>query len=131
MLPFSIQLQPGKPVFDQMIEAFHRALARGDLRDGDAFPSVRAMSRDLKISPTTAHKVVAHLKDRGFLISQPGVGMLVTAPDLPEKTERLDLLDTDLKRLIKQARDLQIDPHDLTTRIEELWHGTHQEPTDS
>lgn len=123
MLPFSIQLKPGKPVFDQLVEAFHRALASGQLRDGDAFPSIRNLSRELKISPTTAHKVVAHLKDRGFLISQPGVGTLVTAPTLPEKPDRLRLLEPETQALIQQARDLQLSPDDLATLIRQLWDG--------
>lgn len=128
MLPFPIQFQPGRPVFDQLVEAFHRALVRGDLRDGDTFPSVRTLSRDLKISPTTAHKVVAHLKDRGFLVSQPGIGMLVTAPALPEKEERLNLLDPAIEKLITQARDLRLSPDDLQKRIHALWQ--RNPPTD-
>lgn len=119
MLPFSIQLKPGKPVFEQLIEAFHRALANGQLRDGDPFPSVRALSRELKISPTTAHKVVAHLKDRGFLVSLPGVGMQVTTPTLPDKNSRLKLLEKDVNNLIKQARNLNLSLEDLKTLIDQ------------
>ena len=118
MLPFTIQLKPGKPVFEQLIEAFHRALANGQLRDGDPFPSVRSLSRELKISPTTAHKVVAHLKDRGFLVSLPGVGMQVTAPSLPDKEARLKLLEKDVDALLKQARDLNLSPDDLKSLID-------------
>lgn len=123
MLPFSIQLKPGKPVFDQLVQAFHRALASGQLRDGDAFPSVRAMSRELKISPTTAHKVVAHLKDRGFLVSLPGVGMLIAAPNLPDKQERLKLIEADATALIQQARDLKLSTADIEALIHRLGNG--------
>ena len=119
MLPFTIQLKPGKPVFEQLIEAFHRALANGQLRDGDPFPSVRSLSRELKISPTTAHKVVAQLKDRGFLVSRPGVGMQVTAPTLPDKSARLKLLEKDANNLLKQARDLNLSPEDLKNLIDQ------------
>ncbi|MEM9282518.1 MAG: GntR family transcriptional regulator [Verrucomicrobiota bacterium] len=119
MLPFTIQLKPGKPVFEQLIEAFHRALASGQLRDGDPFPSVRALSRELKISPTTAHKVVAHLKDRGFLASRPGVGMQVTAHTLPDKNARLQLLEKDVEALLRQARDLNLTREDLKNFIDQ------------
>ncbi|MEM9016710.1 MAG: GntR family transcriptional regulator [Verrucomicrobiota bacterium] len=120
MLPFSIQLQPGRSVFKQLVEAFHRALASGQLRDGDSFPSVRTISRELKISPTTAHKVVAHLKDRGFLVSLPGVGMQVAAPNLPDKEERLRLMEADAISLIQRARDLKLSSDELNTLIRRL-----------
>ena len=119
MLPFPIQIKPGKPVFEQLIEAFHRALASGQVRDGDAFPSVRSLSRELKISPTTAHKVVAHLKDRGFLVSLPGVGMQVAAPTLPDKKARLKLLERDVNNLLKLARDLKLSSEDLKSLIDQ------------
>ena len=124
MLPFFIQLRPGKPVFDQIVQAFHEALVSGQMRDGDAFPSVRTVSRELKISPTTAHKVVAHLKDRGFLVSQPGIGMLVTAPDLPSKEDRLRLLEGDMEKLIARARDLSLSKKDLGDLLQQLWNPT-------
>ena len=54
MLPFTIQLQHGEPVYEQMLAAVRRALFSGQLRDGDAFPSVRVLSQELRISPTTA-----------------------------------------------------------------------------
>jgi GntR family transcriptional regulator len=120
VLPFTIQLKPGKPVFDQLVEAFHRGLANGQLRNDDPFPSVRSLSRELKISPTTAHKVVAHLKNRGFLVSRPGVGMQVTAPTLPDKAARLRLLENDAGALLRQARDLSLSASDLKQLIDQL-----------
>jgi DNA-binding transcriptional regulator YhcF (GntR family) len=77
MLPFSIQLQDGSPVSDQILLAVRKALLTGQMKAGDEFPSVRTLSQELKISPTTAHKVVLLLKDAGWLNSRPGIGMVV------------------------------------------------------
>ncbi len=121
MIPFIITLRPGKPVFDQLVQAFHHALVSGQLRDGDSFPSVRALSRELKISPTTAHKVVAHLKDRGFLVSLPGVGMQVSAPQLPDLEARLVLLEGSARRVIREARDLSVSKAELAQLLDRLW----------
>ncbi|MEM7697868.1 MAG: GntR family transcriptional regulator [Verrucomicrobiota bacterium] len=120
MLPFSVNLRPGTAVSEQLLAAFHRALANGQLRDGDAFPSVRAISRDLKISPTTAHKVVTHLKDRGFLVSLPGIGMQVVAPDLAPAAERLALLEPAAADLLRRAEELSLSATDLATLLENL-----------
>ncbi len=125
MLPFSFHLQDGEPVSDQIIRAAHRALADGDLQPGDLFPSVRALALDLKISPTTAHKVIAQLKDLGFLISRPGIGMVVQIPNLPPLSVRLDLLTPSARRFLTEARSLHLSLDEIKSLLERL-----QSPTD-
>src|SRR5580698_2915317 len=65
MLPFTVQIEDGLPVSDQIVQSVRKAMLTGQLRTGDEFPSVRTLSQELRISPTTAHKVVATLKDSG------------------------------------------------------------------
>lgn len=125
MLPFSIHFQDGVPVSDQILWAVRKAVLTGQLREGDAFPSVRAMSQELKISPTTAHKVVSQLKSAGYLASRPGIGMVVTRPSLPERAERLDLIEPACRDLIEQARELNLTPDDL---VEVLRRQSPEQP---
>jgi len=73
------------------------------LAAGDTFPSVRTLSQELRISPTTAHKVVALLKDAGYLASRPGIGMVVKTPELPERGERLQHLQPICSELLREA----------------------------
>nr|WP_246417886.1 GntR family transcriptional regulator [Haloferula luteola] len=108
MLPFVLQLRDGEPVSDQVVRAAHRALANGELREGDLFPSVRGLAQELKISPTTAFKVVQELKDLGFLVSRPGVGMVVQAPQLPPVEKRQALLEPAARRFLEEARALHL-----------------------
>ena len=63
MLPFVVQIKDGVPVSDQITQAVRKAMLTGQLASGDEFPSVRALSQELRISPTTAHKVVSQLKE--------------------------------------------------------------------
>ena len=65
MLPFSIALRPGEPVVDQVVYAVTRAVVSGQLRAGDRFPSVRALSQELKVNPNTAQRIVALLVEAG------------------------------------------------------------------
>src|SRR5216117_3157331 len=74
MLPFSVSLQSGEPLVDQVVYAVTRAIVTGQLRVDDPFPSVRTLSQELKINPNTAHKIVAALVDQGFLHVRPGIG---------------------------------------------------------
>lgn len=120
MLPFSIQLRDGEPVSDQIVRAAHRALASGDLRPGDLFPSVRALAQELKISPTTAHKVIQQLKDLGFLVSRPGIGMVVHELQLPPLEQRLALIEPAARRFLEEAASLHLSPSDLQRLLERL-----------
>jgi len=117
MLPFLIQIEDGLPVSGQIIQAVRKAMLTGQLTAGDEFPSVRTLSQELRISPTTAHKVVAALKDSGYLASRPGIGMVVTTPDLPAHDERLDHLQPFCADLLKEAGDLHLAFDDVVTAL--------------
>ncbi len=108
MLPFTLRLVDGAPVSDQILAAVRKAMLTGQMRPGDEFPSVRTLSQELRISPTTAHKVVLALKDGGYLASRPGIGMVVTAPELPKLEEKLDQLAPACRGLLKEAADLHL-----------------------
>ena len=108
MLPFTIHLQDGTPVSDQILLAVRKALLTGQMKAGDAFPSVRTLSQELRISPTTAHKVVLQLKDAGWLAARPGIGMVVTVPDQPDMAERLAQISPQCAALLREAADLNL-----------------------
>src|SRR5216683_2458986 len=61
MTHFGLVLQPGQSIFDQLVSAAQKAILSGELTEGQAFPSVRALAADLKIHPNTAHKAVQYL----------------------------------------------------------------------
>lgn len=126
MLPFQITFTDGQPASDQLIQAVRRAILAGDLRDGDAFPSVRTLSQELKISPTTAHKAVAVLKAEGLLASRPGIGMVVRSASLPDTKERLALLNPQLQQLVKEAKALQLSEKDLRNALKSLWEKNNK-----
>jgi GntR family transcriptional regulator len=119
MLPFPIQLLDGLPASDQVVLAVRRAILVGQLRDGDEFPSVRNLSQELKISPTTAHKAIGQLRDAGLLASRPGVGMVVRTAAAPDAEGRLELLSAEIEALVRKAAALNIKPKALADAVRE------------
>jgi DNA-binding transcriptional regulator YhcF (GntR family) len=117
MLPFIIEIQDGLPVSDQIVQAVRKAMLTRQLAVGDIFPSVRTLSQELSISPTTAHKVVATLKDAGYLASRPGIGMVVRTPELPDRPERLDHLQPLCRDLLREAADLHLEFKDIVEAL--------------
>jgi DNA-binding transcriptional regulator YhcF (GntR family) len=57
MLQFNLSLPKyGLPPSAQIIQAVRQGMLAGQLDAGDAFPSVRQLSRELHLSPATVQK---------------------------------------------------------------------------
>ena len=121
MIPFRVQFRPGISLFEQVVYASKKAMVSGQMRPGDPYPSVRALSKELKINPNTAHKIVAHLVAEGLLETRPGIGTVV-AP-LPDSTrkERTQLLGHEIEELVVEAKRLGIEREEMLTSIDTHW----------
>jgi len=122
MIPFRLTTQPGVPIYEQAVYAATRAIVTGQMRVGDPFPSVRVLSRELKINPNTAHKVIAQLLSDGLIESRPGVGTIVAKRPGPSSSERAALLNRRIEELVVEAKRLSIDRDEVITAIEKHWH---------
>lgn len=128
MLPFVFHLREGEPVSDQIVRAAHHALASGELKEGELFPSTRALAQQLKISPTTANKVVQQLRELGFLASRPGIGMVIQTPRLPEVKQRLALLEPAARRFMAEARALHLTVDEFEMMLRSFEDPNHPPP---
>ena len=124
MLPFTVALRPGEPIVEQVVYAVTRAIATGQLRTADAFPSVRALSHELKINPNTAHKIVAVLTEQGLLDVRPGVGTVIATPRAGSAAARSLVLESDAERLVVEARQSGVLLPDLLQAIRRHWART-------
>ena len=121
MIPFRVQFRTGISLFEQIVYAAKKAMVSGQMRPGDPFPSVRALSKELKINPNTAHKIVAHLVSEGLLETRPGIGTVVaTLPDSTRK-ERTQLLGHEIEELVVEAKRLGIGREEMLAAIAEHW----------
>lgn len=121
MIPFRLTAQPGVPIYEQAVYAATRAIVTGQMRVGDPFPSVRVLSRELKINPNTAHKVIAQLLSDGLLESCPGIGTVVAKRPGSSSGERAALLNRRIEELVVEAKRLSIGRDELTGAIEKHW----------
>jgi GntR family transcriptional regulator len=121
MVPFRITFRAGVSLFEQIVYASKKAMVSGQLRPGDPFPSVRTLSKDLKINPNTAHKIVAFLVNEGLLETRPGIGTVVAAlPDSSQK-ERTQLLGQEIEELVVEAKRLGIELAEMLSSISAHW----------
>lgn len=71
---FTIDNMSRVPVYEQIVEQAERLLLSGQLKPGDAMPSVRGLATDLGVNPNTIQKAYAELEHRGMTTSVPGRG---------------------------------------------------------
>ena len=121
MLPFSIELKPGLPIAEQVIFAVKKAVVAGQLKPGQAFPSVRVVSQELRINPNTAHKIVAALVAQGVLVTTPAVGSVVAEQAAGDRAERAELLGADLERVVVEAKKLGLTLDEVQSGLAAHW----------
>jgi GntR family transcriptional regulator len=124
--PFQFKPRPGSPLHEQVAFAARKAIVTGKFRPGDPFPSVRALSRDLKIHANTAQKVIAQLQHEGLLEVHPGIGTVVAQPSPVNRTERARVLKPDVESLTVEALRLGVPLAELQNLIAESWRRLQQ-----
>lgn len=121
MLPFRIELKPGLPVAEQVVFAVKRAVVGGQLKPGTSFPSVRALSLELKINPNTAHRITATLVSEGVLVTTPAVGSVVAERSPGDRREKSELLGAELEKLVVEAKKLGLSLDDVQAGVAAHW----------
>jgi GntR family transcriptional regulator len=121
VIPFSVHFRPGGAIYEQVIYAATKAMIAGQLRPGDPFPSVRTLSRELKINPNTAHKVITHLVSTGLLEIRSGSGTIVAKRPDASKAEKAQLLEEQFEELVVEAKRLGIEMEDILDAIARHW----------
>lgn len=121
MIPFHVDFAPGAPLYEQVVYAATKAIVSGQLRPGDNFPSVRSLSRELKINPNTAHKVVNCLVGAGLLEIRPGSAAVVAKLPTSTNAEKTNLLQNEFEQVVVEAKRLGIGLDDVQDAIARHW----------
>ncbi len=93
------------PIYDQIVRQVKGLILSGELREGEALPSMRALARDLRISVITTKRAYEELEREGFLVAAPGRGCFVAPRDLElAREETLRRVEERLGEAVHTAR---------------------------
>lgn len=70
-----------RPIYEQIADQIKSSIMSGELRAGEAIPSIRAMAKSLHISVLTVQKAYDKLQAEGFIETTAGKGCFVSAQD--------------------------------------------------
>lgn len=76
------EIRASLPPYVQVAEEIRSQILTGQLRPGDAIPSVREIAATWEIARATAEKAVGLLKSQGLVTARPGASTVVS-PDPP------------------------------------------------
>jgi GntR family transcriptional regulator len=130
VIPFRLTFAPGISLYEQVVYAAKKAIVSGQLRPGDDFPSVRQLSRALKINPNTAHKVVTQLVAEGLLEVRVGAGTVVARRAVSTAADRANLLNKELEQLAVEAKRLGLDLEAVQSALARHWDRLNAEPSE-
>ena len=69
------------PLYMQIVDQTQLAIAKGYFRNGDRFPSVRELSRELLVNQATVSKAFKELDRQGIIETQTGIGTFISFDD--------------------------------------------------
>lgn len=110
----------GAPIYEQITRQIKGLILRGELREGEALPSMRTLARDLRISLITTKRAYEELEREGFLTTVPGKGCFVAPRNLELARESLmTQIEESLSRAVRLARSggISLSELDETLRI--------------
>ena len=69
----------GKPIYEQITTQVKAMIISGDLKAGDAIPSMRALAKSIHVSVITVQRAYEELQRDGFIETTVGRGSFVSA----------------------------------------------------
>lgn len=94
-----------QPIYEQIVDQIKADILKGNLSQGDPLPSVRTLSKDLRISALTVKKAYDALEQEGFVVTVHGKGSFVSGVNqnliLEEQRKEVEY---DLENTIRKAK---------------------------
>lgn len=112
------------PIYEQIVEQIKTLIRRGELVENDVLPSVRTLSKELKISALTVKKAYDNLEEEGFVVTVHGKGTYVAAANtellLEEQKKEVE---NDLELAVQKAKRYGISDEDIRSLFELILEG--------
>lgn len=112
------------PIYEQIADQIKTLIRDGELKEDDNLPSVRTLSKELKISALTVKKAYDSLEEEGFTATVHGKGTYVAAVNrqLLLEEQKKDL-EAALEAAVAKGRSYGISDEDIRSLFELILEG--------
>lgn len=120
-----------KPIYEQIYSQIKGNIVSGELSEGDALPSIRALAKDLRISVITTTRAYDELERDGFINSVPGKGFYVAEKNLElVREEHLKQIEQFLSEIVSLAAPCGLSKKELSDMLDAAWEDDGKDETD-
>ena len=117
-----ISTRSGVPISEQIARQMKGLILRGELREGEALPSMRLLAKELRISVITTKRAYEELEREGFLTTVPGKGCFVAPRDLElVREDCLRRMEEQLSQAVATAKAGGISLEEMTSALDILY----------
>lgn len=121
-MQITVDSQSPIPLYWQIAEQIRAAIQTGEYLAGDVLPSVRKLSKSLRVSPSSVVKAYELLKSSGWVAARKGKGLYVrgvpSAPDSASVSE----IDRHLKAAVVLSIQCGLGVEQLSSRLREMYN---------
>ena len=112
------------PIYEQISRQIKDQILQGELKAGDALPSMRLLAKELRISLITTKRAYEDLEKDGFLETVPGKGCFVSEKNMEFlREEQLRQVEARLQEAVNAAIPCGLGLEELKEMLEALWEG--------
>ena len=114
----------GVPIYEQIVSQVKAKIIAGELREGDALPSMRLLAKELRISVITTKRAYEELEREGFIVSMTGKGSFVAGRDLEfVREEQLRQIEEHMAAIAELAASCKLSFDDLVEMLRLMFEG--------
>ncbi|MBA3852904.1 MAG: GntR family transcriptional regulator [Gemmatimonas sp.] len=107
------------PIYAQIADRVRVAIAAGDLKEGDALPSVRALAAELRVNPATIVQAYRALERESIVELRQGAGTFIAPIGAETKTrERGAAARRLVREMLAEATRLGLTPRDVRVALD-------------
>ena len=112
----------GRPIYEQITDQIKACILSGELSEGQALPSMRALARDLHISVITTKRAYEDLERDGFVVVVAEKGCFVAPRNLElMREEKRKQVEQILEKAVEQAKAASISLEELGEMLSLLY----------
>lgn len=114
----------GVPIYEQIVSQIKAKIIAGELREGDALPSMRLLAKELRISVITTKRAYEELEREGFIVSMTGKGSFVAGRDLEfVREEQLRQIEEHMAAIAELAASCKLSFDELVEMLRLMFEG--------
>ncbi|MEF7654631.1 GntR family transcriptional regulator [Bacillus thuringiensis] len=111
-----------EPIYEQISAQIKKLILLGDLKQGDALPSMRQLAKDLRVSIITTKRAYEELEKDGFIYSIVGRGSFVAEQNIETmKEKKLKTVEEKLGEAIQNAKQMDVSLNELKEMLTILY----------